>query len=162
MPEKEKIFIISLHPSVLRESCSNNQIQEGAAMAIVELHPFIRTIRKSLEGLVFSSRKGAAYVRGKGRYRNPRTAIQQANRSAFASLVREWGRLGDGERALWNAGARETRISGYNAFISENMARVRAGIVIDRVPATPDCIRREPSHAAVHSGGMPGGALLLQ
>lgn len=95
-------------------------------MAVIELHPIIKTIRKSIEGIVFSSWKGSPYIRGKGRYRNPRTAIQQVNRSAFSSLVREWRRMGDCERALWNARARETRMSGYNAFISENMKRRKA------------------------------------
>lgn len=52
---------------------------------------------------------------------NPRTEIQQANRSRFNDAVIAWSQLTDDERKAWNTRARRKSRIGRNFFISEYM-----------------------------------------
>jgi hypothetical protein len=57
-----------------------------------------------------------------------------ACRKAFAALVAEWRAMGEDARKEWNERARGKNLSGFNAFISANMERMREAI---SAPAAP-------------------------
>jgi hypothetical protein len=52
---------------------------------------------------------------------NPRTVLQQANRSVFADAVSSWQILTDEQKLAYNKNAVGKHMSGYNLFIREYM-----------------------------------------
>ncbi len=96
-------------------------------MAIIELHPFIESAAGRLGGLVFTTWKGITVLRGRGFPSNPRTPLQQENRSAFGEIVKQWRALPPEAKERWNDLARGRPLSGYNEFIAVNMRRLKTG-----------------------------------
>lgn len=96
-------------------------------MATIELHPLIESAAGRLGGLVITTWKGIHVLRGKGFPSNPRTPLQQENRSAFGEIVRQWRSLPPETKERWNDLARGRPLSGYNEFIAVNMRRLKTG-----------------------------------
>jgi len=73
--------------------------------------------------LILSSRNGIVYLKRYARPRNPDTTAQRRTRAALARAVHAWQSAGAPVKERWNRTARAQRMSGYNLFIREFMAR---------------------------------------
>jgi hypothetical protein len=77
--------------------------------------------------IVFSRWRGRNYVRRHAIPSNPRSGLQVGVRSAFKFLSQWWASFDPTEQANWQAVGDVTRITGLNAFIAENVRRLRQG-----------------------------------
>ncbi|TAL39768.1 MAG: hypothetical protein EPN93_00555 [Spirochaetes bacterium] len=92
-------------------------------MALISLNIAFNEFTGSLDGMVYYSRKGRQCVRRHVVPANPRTAAQQAGRSAFTERVHAWKSLPPEERAAWNTKAKRRRMTGYNLFMREGLKK---------------------------------------
>ncbi len=100
-------------------------------MAVIKYSALISEMRGKLNGTVLSRNRYAAYAHTKVTPNNPRTTIQQINRSMFAQLSQMWRTLTQEQLDSWNTAVYEflkTNIfgdsykpSGINLFIRLNM-----------------------------------------
>ena len=89
-------------------------------MAKVTYNTLVKDIRCRLDNVVFSKWKDTSYVRPYRKPSNPRSPEQMKVRNAFLRLVKNWS---EGDRLLhdgWEAYARGSNMTGYNAFIGAN------------------------------------------
>jgi hypothetical protein len=77
--------------------------------------------------IVFSRWRGRNYVRRHAVPSNPRTGLQVGVRSAFKFLSQWWKTFSPTEAGKWDSVGNVTRVTGLNAFISENIRRIREG-----------------------------------
>jgi len=77
--------------------------------------------------IVFSRWRGRNYVRRHAIPSNPRSGLQVGVRSAFKFLSQWWASFSPVEQALWETVGSITRVTGLNAFIAENVRRLRQG-----------------------------------
>jgi len=77
--------------------------------------------------IVFSRWRGRNYVRRHAIPSNPRSGLQTGVRSAFKFLSQWWKSFNPQEQGLWDIVGNVNRITGLNAFIAENVKRLRQG-----------------------------------
>lgn len=77
--------------------------------------------------IVFSRWRGRNYVRRHAIPSNPRTGLQTGVRSVFRFLTQWWESFNDVEKGLWVDVGNVKRITGLNAFVAENVKRLREG-----------------------------------
>lgn len=95
-------------------------------MALVSAPAMSLDASGSLGGsIVFSKWKGRNYVRTLVKPSNPDTAPQKSVRAMMRFLSQQWAGLTAGNKATWDTRAADMVVSGFNAFISYNMARWR-------------------------------------
>ena len=87
-------------------------------MAIATLKPGIKSIHGHIGDYVFYNSYGIQYVRSYCIPRNPRTELQQKTRTGLARVVKLWQQLSSREKSRYNRLAEDTRLSGYNLFMS--------------------------------------------
>jgi len=104
--------------------------------------------------LVFSHWKGRAYVRSHVIPHNPRTAAQTGIRAMLKFLSQQWYGLDATAKATWLLEATAEKISPFNRYVSENMARWRQykGPAQDNPPA-------ETANAATVTMDAPAGGV---
>lgn len=87
--------------------------------------------------LTFSSWKGQAYMKKLRKPKQPRTDKQVAMRVMMGFLAAQWNAIADADKATWIDLARQTKISPFNAYQAENLARWRSFLAPSKVyPAT--------------------------
>ena len=72
-------------------------------MAKIKFGMMMTDARGKLGGQVFSKNRSGAYVRTKVTPVNPRTDLQQSNRSLLGSLSSAWSNLTETQRSAWNS-----------------------------------------------------------
>ena len=77
--------------------------------------------------IVFSRWRGRNYVRRHAIPSNPRTGLQSAVRSSFRFLTQYWGTFTPPQAGLWDDVGDVTKVTGLNAFVAENVRRIREG-----------------------------------
>jgi hypothetical protein len=77
------------------------------------------------DAVTFAKWKGRNYARQRVIPANPRTVSQVSVRAMMKFLSQAWAGLTVGDHADWEARAKETNISPFNAFVSYNLARWR-------------------------------------
>ncbi len=90
-------------------------------MTKIKPDPMFISISGKTGNFVFYMRKGIMHSRSRIIPLNPRTPLQQKNRSLFSQAVKAWQVLPDATRMIYNLRARGKTQSGYNIFISEYM-----------------------------------------
>lgn len=90
-------------------------------MAKVIPASFIKSIHGHIGNIILYNVNGNQYARSYTIPRNPRTKVQQKNRTAFAEAVKLWQKLSDEDKSCYNLMAKGKPLTGYNLFISMNM-----------------------------------------
>lgn len=98
-------------------------------MAKIILKPHIKSIHGMAGGMVFYNVAGVQLVRRYSIPRNPRTEIQQANRSAFALAIQCWHMTTPAEKSFYERIAYGMNCSGYNLFISMRMRGITTSML---------------------------------
>jgi len=75
--------------------------------------------------LIFSTWKGRAYLKKKTAPKQPQTGRQVAMRTMMRFLASEWNAISSAHKATWLDLADKTKISPFNAYQAENLARWR-------------------------------------
>lgn len=75
--------------------------------------------------LVFSKWKGRPYVRSLVKPANPKSGGQVGVRAAFKFLSQHWGDGGASAQATWEDLAEQDVVSGFNAYMKQNLLRNR-------------------------------------
>ena len=92
---------------------------------------------------IASSWKGRNYVKAYAVPRNPRTERQQANRARFGGAKEAWRALSEEARAEYGRRAGLERMSGWNLYVREHMARASSQGVDRRTE--PEAPSTEPA-----------------
>lgn len=92
-------------------------------MAKVMLHPAFHGFSGRIGNLVFYTNLGCHCVRRYVIPQNPRTDMQQYNRTLFADAVTQWQNLPPYKRIQWNNRAKALGKHGYNLFMSSRLRR---------------------------------------
>ena len=103
-------------------------------MAKIELPSYLKEGNGRMEDAVLMRWKGISYMRPYKKPRDARTTGQVAVRSAFTSLVEDWGCLAGIVRSSWNASVKGMDLTGYNSFIGVNSNARRKGEAIELCP----------------------------
>lgn len=98
-------------------------------MTKIKPDPMFISISGKTGNFVFYMRKGIMHSRSRIIPLNPRTPLQQKNRSLFSQAVKAWQVLPDATRMIYNLRAKGKTQSGYNIFISEYMKTNKIRIV---------------------------------
>ena len=77
--------------------------------------------------MTFSKWKGRPYVRTRVTPANPRTPKQMGIRAVMAFLARQWAKLTAAHQSTWEAKAKQTNVSAFNAFAGTNAFEWRNG-----------------------------------
>lgn len=93
-------------------------------MAKVKLSTLVADVRNRLGNVVFSKWKDTNYVKEYTTYSRGSSEKQLEIRNAFALLVSVWRNMGQIMHSSWNAYAQNMNMTGFNAFIKANSARV--------------------------------------
>ena len=96
-------------------------------MAKVALSVLVSDVRNRLGNVVFSKWKKTNYVRQYVNYSRGSSVKQQEIRDAFALLISVWKAMGTPMQASWNMFTRDQNMTGLNAFVGANSAKVVAG-----------------------------------
>ena len=100
-------------------------------MAKVRLSTLVADVRNRLGNVVFSKWKETNYVREYTTYSRGNSEKQIEVRNAFALLVSVWRNMGNAMHASWNSYAKDMNMTGFNAFIKANSARVLNGEALE-------------------------------
>lgn len=93
-------------------------------MAKVRLSTLVADVRNRLGNVVFSKWKATNYVREYTTYSRGNSEKQAEIRNGFALLVSVWKSMGQVMHNSWNAYVQGMNMTGFNAFIKANSARV--------------------------------------
>ena len=96
-------------------------------MAKVALSVLVSDVRNRLGNVVFSKWKKTNYVRQYVNYSRGSSVKQQEIRDAFALLISVWKAMGTPMQSTWNMFTRDKNMTGLNAFVGANSAKVVAG-----------------------------------
>lgn len=125
-------------------------------MATIELGFGISSIRGKIGGVVASKWKQSAYLRSKVTPANPQSAGQVTQRTAMAICVATWKGFSAATKAVWNTYVTGQNRSGFNGFVSENVAAEAAGNFAKVTPNNPDVSQIATFAAA---GGIGSGEI---
>ncbi|MBN2403110.1 MAG: hypothetical protein JXN64_12010 [Spirochaetes bacterium] len=100
-------------------------------MAKVRLSTLVADVRNRLGNVVFSKWKDTNYVREYTNYSRGNSERQVEIRNAFALLVSIWKNMANAMHASWNSYAKDMNMTGFNAFIKANSARVLDGEALE-------------------------------
>ena len=103
-------------------------------MAKITFPSYLKGSNGRMEDAVLMNWKGVSYMKPYKKPKDTKTAGQIAVRSAFTSLVSDWGFLSGVVRTAWNASIEGLDITGYNAFIGANSNARRKGEAIELCP----------------------------
>lgn len=115
-------------------------------MAKIQFSAIVGDARGKFGNAIFSRNRSANYIREFERPTNPRTAAQQAVRTAFGLAASAWRTLTQSQREGWNGLVEEyrqsnvfgqnVRLSGFQIFMKVNalMAQLGTGIITYAVP----------------------------
>lgn len=118
-------------------------------MAILKLSELVSDLRGLEGGVLFRTSKGHTVASGRPRTRAYRSALQRPRTLAFSLLVARWKQtLTPAQRAAWERFASHPDLSynvalprnltGFNAFMQENLSRARFAIpYLDNAPPVP-------------------------
>jgi hypothetical protein len=110
--------------------------------------PLIAAGSGSVAGCTFSRNRSGQYIRNRSVPTNPSTSFQQIMRGALATLVARWtDTLTPAQREDWTTWAVNTpqtnplgfsfNLTGQQAYVKMNAARIQAGItIVDAAPTT--------------------------
>lgn len=104
-------------------------------MAKIKLPSYLKEGNGRMEDAVLTRWKGISYMKP---YRKPKDAQTQAQveiRSAFSSVVADWGYLSGIVHTAWNKSVEGQDLTGYNAFIGTNSEYRRKGEILELCPA---------------------------
>lgn len=129
-------------------------------MAKVTFDPLIESVNGRLGNVVYCRLRGNFYIRAHCIPRNPRTASQQKNRSAFAEAVKLWRELPPEEKSEYNRIAKGKPLSGYNMFISVRMKGIPGAAAEDTAPRQ-GAYRERTAPFQIKSSSVPESSLPL-
>jgi hypothetical protein len=95
-------------------------------MAKEKLSSYLKELRGRSGSYIHYNVKGRQYVRSYAVPSNPRTAVQQKNRTLFAHAVKAWQGLSPEQKNIYNRKAAGRPFTGYNLFISMAMKGISA------------------------------------
>ena len=101
-------------------------------MAVYTLNPVFLSISGSIGGLIFTSYRGRPVIRRKSIKKRMFNDAQRISQGHFAKAVALWKKLTQKEKISWNQLAIEKNIKPYNVFISINVCRANAGLLMIR------------------------------
>lgn len=94
-------------------------------MSRVTLSALLSDARNKIGDVVFTKWKGRNVVRTRVVPANPNSTAQQQQRTAFTICVESWQSLISAIKSAWNTYGSSQQISGFNAFMSANVADER-------------------------------------
>jgi len=134
-------------------------------MALVKYGGGIIQMSGSLAGNTFARNRYGNYVRARTKPTNPKTALQQAVRSAVQILTTRWGQtLTDVQRTAWNLYASSVsmknrlgetvKLSGFNHYIRSNATLMTIAVApVDDGPTIFELPEADPLFAVTASEG---------
>lgn len=97
-------------------------------MAKVKYMSLVKEVRERLGDVVFSQWKGVPYVKEYVKRKEGEVSdLQREVRAAFTKLVADWKGLNGAMHRGWELRAKDLAMTGFNAFIGENVNLQRDG-----------------------------------
>ncbi len=123
----------------------------------VSLSILAADLRGSAGGVTAGKWKSQNYFRTRVVPANPNTAAQQEQRLAFTICVACWRALTAAMKSSWDTIADARSISGFNAFMSNNVAQERTDSMTMVTPTNSD--EAAPNNVTLATGAAPGGSI---